>query len=113
MMLHLKKGPTCVILLLHHFIQTHVLEGEPLILYADNAPSQNKNKLIIAYLHRHPQTKFNFLGVGHTKFEPDRHFGTIKKKTKNCGCNSIANLLREFIPYKGPITHVQNFGWFD
>ena len=63
--------------------------------------------------------------VGHTKFSPDRHFGTLKKKIKETGCISIIDLLGDNgivrcssndnfeITYKDPYSGERNFEWYD
>ena len=66
-----------------------------------------------------------FMISGHTKFAPDSHFGTIKKKTIESNCFSILDLLCENgkvrksasnnfeIVYKNPETSTKNFEWLD
>ena len=127
----INKGPNQIISMMHHHISTKIPEGAKMILYCDNCPGQNKNQTVIAYLcylvhdlKRHPFISLNFMVSGHTKFAPDRHFGTLKKKIKNQGCSSILDLVgnqglvkqsakdNEYIVYKDPITFNQNFGWY-
>ena len=128
----LKKGPNMVLSMLHYYIFKHVEPGKTIILYADNCLGQNKNQTIVAYLcylvqvlKRHPETFLNFMVVGHTKFSPDRHFGTLKKKIKETGCISIIDLLGDDgivrcssndnfeITYKDPYSGERNFEWYD
>jgi len=78
-----KKDPSMAISMFHHYITTKVAEGASIIFYADNCPGQNKNQTVLAYLSylvhdvkRHPYIRMNYMIVGHTKFSPDRHFGT-------------------------------------
>ncbi len=61
--------------------------------------------------------------VGHTKFSPDRHFGTIKKLLRQKGCYSIVNLTgdtgiikesavdNEIIMYQDLLTKQKSFEW--
>lgn len=47
---------------------------------------QNKNNYVLQYLmwrvalNKHKQIEYNFMIAGHTKFAPDQHFGTFKKR---------------------------------
>jgi len=126
-----EKGPSSVISMIHHYITTKIPEGVKIIFYCDNCPGQNKNMTVIAYLchlvfdlKRHPSISLNFMVSGHTKFAPDRHFGTLKKKVKNQGCSSILDLVgnqglvrqsakdNECVVYKDPIISQQNFEWY-
>jgi len=98
----INKGPNMVISMLNHYILTKVPTGKKIILYADNCPGQNKNQTLVAYccyltkiLKRHTDIEINFMVVGHTKFSPDRHFGTIKSLLRKKGCFSIIDLIGE------------------
>jgi len=70
----------------------------------------------------------NFMIVGHTKFSPDRHFGTIKKLLKNKGCSSILDLVgpqglvekstkdtkeNKVMTYLDFSTGLRNFEWYE
>ena len=128
----ISKGPNSVISMLDYYIKRNIPEGVKLIFYADNCAAQNKNSTMIAYLcylakiiKRHPQIELYFMISGHTKFTPDRHFGTIKSKIRTENCFSIQNLIGEqglikksaynndVIAYKDPITRMVEFDWFD
>jgi len=128
----IQKGPNMVISMLHYYITNFVPIGKIIILYADNAPGQNKNQTLVAYLcylvqiiRRHPRIYLNFMIAGHTKFSPDRHFGTLKKKIKALGCESILDLIgengivklsardNEVILYKNPESGEKIFDWYD
>ena len=98
--------------------------------YVKPGMRQNKNRYLISYLchltkalKRHQEIQVYFMVVGHTKFSPDSHFGSIKKKLKNSQCESILDLtgndgfIRQSavnnidITYKDPITKFINFEW--
>ena len=63
--------------------------------------------------------------MGHTKFTPDSHFGTLKKKFRKSKCSSIKDLLgqdgiiessavnNKALPYKDPESEFPNFQWRD
>jgi len=126
----IKKGPNTVITMLDYYIHNYIQEGKHLILYADNCPAHNKNQFLIGYLTFMVKIKkflasaeLYFLIVGHTKFTPDSHFGTLKKEFKKNNCFSIKDLLgkngivessavnNKVIPYKDPESGLQNFQW--
>ena len=74
-----------VINLVHHYLENYT-EGEKCVyLHADNCVGQNKNNATIQYLPWRVLTghqdsiELSFILVGHTKFSPDRYFGTFKK----------------------------------
>ena len=96
----IKKGPNMVISMLHHHLFTKIPEGKKIILYVDNCSGQNKNQTIVGYLcylvqilKRYPEISLNFMLVGHTKFSPDCHFGTIKMRGKQVFIRSILDLV--------------------
>ena len=101
-------------------------------MYADNCPGQNKNQTVVGYLcylvqimKRYPEIRLNLMLVGHTKFSPDRHFGTIKKRGKQFGIRRILDLVgddgivkrsainNDVITCKDPGTGIKNLDWFD
>lgn len=62
---------------------------EKLVLYCDNCPGQNKNNLVLQFLHWIVYEKklikyieLNFFIVGHSKHSNDRFFGYISKQRK-------------------------------
>jgi len=127
-----KKGPNSVISMLDYYIRTFISPGSNLIIYCDNCGGQNKNQYLIGYLAYIvkvlkilKRVELYFLVVGHTKFAPDSHFGTIKNLFKRSTCESIIDLVgnegiicksakNNFeIPYKDPITKEKNFEFYD
>ncbi len=125
------KGPNMVLSMLHHYIFGKAPPGKKIILYADNCPGQNKNQTLVAYccylvqsLKRHPEIEINFMIVGHTKFSPDRHFGTVKKLIRRSGCRSIINPVGEagldresaqdndIALYADPVAKEKSFEWY-
>ena len=73
-----------VISLLHHYFQHHALGEKSTYLHGDNCVGQNKNNATIQYLMWRVMTglqetiELSFMLVGHTKFSPDRLFGSLK-----------------------------------
>ena len=79
------KGADCVISSVHHYLENYA-EGEKCVyLHADNCIGQNKNNATIQNLlwrvltGHQERIELSFMLVGHTRFSPDRHFGTFKK----------------------------------
>ena len=48
---------------------------------------------LVKTLKRHPRIEIYFLIAGHTKFSPDAHFGTFKKKISKSEIHSIKDLM--------------------
>jgi len=128
----ISKDSNAVISMLDHYIMNYVQPGTSLIIYADNCCGQNKNQYMIGYLtyltkvlKRHPEIELYFMIVGHTKFSPDAHFGTLKRELHKSVCFSVLDLVfddgiiersaknNSHITYKHPVTLNQNFEWKD
>lgn len=126
----IKKDANSIISMLNYYIEKYVKPGISIILYMDNCPGQNKNRYLIGYLcyltkvlKRHQEIQVYFMVVGHTKFSPDSHFGSIKKKIKSSECQSVLDLTGDLglirqsainnidITYKDPTTKQVNFEW--
>lgn len=81
-----EKNSNTVISLLDHFFDHYSLGETTAYLTADNCVGQNKNNAVIQYLmyrvlsDLHTEIELSFLVVGHTKFSPDSHFGSLKRK---------------------------------
>lgn len=98
----ISKGPNAVLSMIYHYLQKYVPVNSKIIFYCDNSPAQNKNEITIAFmcylvkiLKTYQEIKLAFMISGHTKFAPDSHFGTIKKKIKETDCYSIKDLIGE------------------
>ena len=67
---------------------------------------QNKNNYMMRYLSwrvatgRSHTIKLNFMIAGHTKFSPDRHFGTLKKRYRRTFVSSVSDISQVGLPYK-------------
>ena len=118
--------------MLDHYLNNFVHNCRSLIIFADNCAGQNKNQYFIGYLSyltkvlkKYDDIELYFMVSGHTKFSPDSHFGTIKKKLRHSVCQSILDLCgdkgivrqsaqnNQTIVYKDPITLDYNFKWRD
>jgi len=66
-----------------------------LYLHADNCTAQNKNNATVQQLMscvmtgKQESIQLSFMIVGHTKFSPDRHFGTFKKAFRHSTVSTI------------------------
>lgn len=93
------KGADCVISLIHHYIETYGHGEKCLYLHADNCVGQNKNNANIQYLmwrvlkEKEESIELSFMLVGHTKFSPDRHFGTFKKAFRVSSVSSLVEIV--------------------
>jgi hypothetical protein len=82
------------------YLETHNFKGnyDYLVLRCDNCGSQNKNKHMVqfmAYLLRKYDLKtvqLSTLIVGHTKFSPDRFFGTFSNADRHNNSYSMRDL---------------------
>ena len=92
------KGADCVISLVHHYIESYGHGEKCLYLHADNCVGQNKNNATIQYLlwrvmtGKQDSIELSFMLVGHTKFSPDRHFGTFKKAFRVSPLSTLAEI---------------------
>lgn len=100
------KGANSVISYLHDYLERlEIVPTLPLILHADNCCGQNKNNFMVHYLLWRCVTRratqgieLNFMIAGHTKFAPDQHFGTIKKRFARTFVSSLAELAQVYSP---------------
>lgn len=89
------KGADSVVSMLHHFFATHAAGEQHTYLHADNCVGQNKNNCVVQYLmHRvltgsEKSIELSFMLVGHTKFSPDRLFGSFKKAFRRSTVSTI------------------------
>ena len=81
-----KSGSDTVCSMLHHYItnDSKVQAARELHLWSDSCTGQNKNNIVLAFLMLLVHTgvydvvDWRFFTVGHSKFDPDRMFGTIR-----------------------------------
>ena len=112
----LAHGLDCVILLLHHHLQTHA-HGEPhLHMHADNCVGQNKNQYVIAYLAWRVLVGLNstihllFMHVGHMRCSVDAYFGLLKKKICENDIDTLADAV-EAVQGSCKANIVNTMGW--
>lgn len=96
--LHLEnfgKNTNVILSLLAHYVWNFIPFGKRKIyIQADNAPV-NKSKYLIAFgkllidKFLFNEVEINFMIPGHTKFSPDRSFGTFKNELRK---NEVLNI---------------------
>ena len=92
------KGASCVVSLVHHYLESRTSVGQHLLLHANNAVGQNKNNTVIQYLAWrvltgcNPTIKLSFMIPGHTKFAPDQFFGLVKKLYRRTSVSSLHDI---------------------
>ncbi|XP_070191657.1 uncharacterized protein [Littorina saxatilis] len=97
------KGANEVISMVHHYFDTHSFGEKAAQIHFDNCGGQNKNNAVLWYAlwrvmtGRHETFSYNCTIVGHTKFDPDWHFGLWKVKwrrsTSEC-MNDVVESVR-------------------
>ncbi len=124
----IKKDANAILSMFYYLLELILLdkkENTDLIIFCDNSAGQNKNQYIINNLIYFTKTlklfnsiEINYLIAGHSKFSPDRNFGTLKKYLKSIELFSILNIANiiinsaennKAIIYKDPITKKKNF----
>ena len=86
------KGSDSVVSMLHNFFATHATGEKHTYLHA---VGQNRNNCVIQYLmwcvlSGHQESiELSFMLVGHTKFSPDRLFGSFKKAFRRSTVSTI------------------------
>ena len=92
------KGSNATLSMVHHFLETHAVGKQKILLQADNCVGQNKNNILMQYLMWRIMTgrsnciEISFMIVGHTKFAPDRFFGQIKKRYKHTFVSTLRGI---------------------
>nr|XP_022294254.1 uncharacterized protein LOC111104539 isoform X2 [Crassostrea virginica] len=95
---HSNKGANTVTSMLHHHFMYHGLGEKDVKLHMDNCSGQNKNNTVIGYgLWRvmtglHDTVEFSMMEAGHTKFNPDWHFGLWKVKWRHSTVETLDEL---------------------
>ena len=125
------KGCNAVISMVDHVIENFVpTQIKRLYLQGDNCMGQAKNNFFMAYLlfklissRRFDSIEFNTMVAGHTKFGPDRAFGSFKRKFKEADVRSFDDLAEvvnnssktnEAVPYcKDDTSGLVFFQWKD
>uniref|UniRef100_A0A8W8MKS9 Uncharacterized protein n=1 Tax=Magallana gigas TaxID=29159 RepID=A0A8W8MKS9_MAGGI len=73
-------------------------EGSDVKLHMDNCSGQNKNNTVIGYgmwrvmIGLHESVEFSMMESGHTKFNPDWHFGLWKVKWRHSNVETLAEI---------------------
>ena len=81
-----KSGSDTVCSMLHHYISNNskVRNAREMHLWSDSCTGQNKNNIVVAFImllvHNgiYDAVDWRFFAVGHSKFDPDRLFGSIR-----------------------------------
>jgi hypothetical protein len=123
------KGANAVISMIHHYLEFRSHGARKVYLHCDNCCGQNKNNAVIQYCCWRVLNDLNdfielsFLLVGHTKFSPDRSFGTIKRmynRTKVDTLDDIEKVVRkstaglnEAISTYDYVRNQRNVNWYD
>lgn len=95
---HSNKGANTVTSMLHHHFMYHGLGETDVKLHMDNCSGQNKNNTVIGYgmwrvmTGLHESVEFSMMEAGHTKFNPDWHFGLWKVKWRHSNVETLAEI---------------------
>nr|XP_034320612.1 uncharacterized protein LOC117687723 [Crassostrea gigas] len=95
---HSNKGANTVTSMLHHHFMYHGLGETDVKLHMDNCSGQNKNYTVIGYgmwrvmTGLHESVEFSMMEAGHTKFNPDWHFGLWKVKWRHSNVKTLAEI---------------------
>ncbi|XP_062610795.1 uncharacterized protein LOC134272593 [Saccostrea cucullata] len=97
------KGANSVISMVQHFFQYHGYGEKTAAIHFDNCSGQNKNNFVLWYalwrvlVGLHVIVEYSMMVAGHTKFDPDWHFGVWKVKWRSSTAetmNEIADTVR-------------------
>ncbi|XP_052216280.1 uncharacterized protein LOC127834463 [Dreissena polymorpha] len=89
------KGANTVVSYMHHYLHHYGLGEEEAVFHFDNCAGQNKNNCVLWYalwrviVGLHTRMQYSMMVTGHTKFEPDWHFGLWKSKWRLCDAETI------------------------
>ncbi|XP_061180147.1 uncharacterized protein LOC133188656 [Saccostrea echinata] len=95
---HTNKGANIVTSMLHHHFIYHGLGEVDVKLHMDNCSGQNKNNAVIGYslwgvlVGFHDSVEFSMMEAGHTKFNPDWHFGLWKVKWRHSSVETLEEI---------------------
>lgn len=92
------KGANSVISMVHHFFQQHGYGEKTASIHFDNCSGQNKNNFVLWYalwrviVGLHVVIEYSMMVAGHTKFDPDWHFGVWKVKWRSSTAETISEV---------------------
>ncbi|XP_062612907.1 uncharacterized protein LOC134274662 isoform X2 [Saccostrea cucullata] len=92
------KGANSVVSMVHHYLTYHGHGEEDGLFHFDNCSGQNKNNTVLMYaLWRvmtglHKSIQYSMMIAGHTKFEPDWHFGVWTLKWRNSNVETLSEV---------------------
>ncbi|XP_062605029.1 uncharacterized protein LOC134268076 isoform X2 [Saccostrea cucullata] len=92
------KGANSVTSMVHHYFDKFGHGETDIKVHFDNCTGQNKNNVVLWYglwrvltgLHR--TIEYSMMVAGHTKFEPDWHFGVWKVHWRNTYAETISQV---------------------
>ncbi|XP_053374055.1 uncharacterized protein LOC123563558 [Mercenaria mercenaria] len=92
------KGADSVVSMVHHYLYWYghgEIDGK---FHFDNAAGQNKNNIVLWYglwrvlLGYHRSIEYSTMIAGHTKFEPDWHFGIWKNRWRRVNAETLHDI---------------------
>ncbi|XP_069108896.1 LOW QUALITY PROTEIN: uncharacterized protein [Argopecten irradians] len=94
------KGANSVISMVHHYFHHHGHGEEIANIHFDNCSGQNKNNIVLWYalwrviVGLHVGIQYSMMIAGHTKFDPDWHFGVWKLRWRSSNAESLEEVAR-------------------